>query len=79
MTRSSCFLRCSAVLQSKTEAIPREQRNSQLLTQFIPALVGQNHSSGYVGVHLSNPGASFALFGRQDLEALSAVPAQAVP
>ena len=68
-----------ALLFTTDVAIAAKQRKSQLLTQFLPAMVGQNFSSGYVRVNLSSPGASFALFGTNILDVLSAVVAQAAP
>jgi len=59
--------------------LSKNQRISQLLTQYVTALAGQNVSSGYVRVKLSKGGAGFALFGRTDLDSLSAVQAQPVP
>jgi hypothetical protein len=56
--------------------IPGGQRRSQLLTQYFPAMVGQNFSSGYLTVTLSRGGASFALYGTNVLNVLSAVAAQ---
>jgi hypothetical protein len=63
-------------LSSKLETVPPGQRTSRVLTQYFPALVGQNRSSGYVRVTADRGIASFALFGTNNLSVLSAVPAQ---
>lgn len=68
-----------AVIVSKVENIGAGQRKSQLLTQYFPELVSQNHSSGYIKVTSSSGVATFALFGTQNLSVLSAVPPQIVP
>lgn len=68
-----------ALIVSRVENIPAGQRKSQLLTEYFPTLVGQNHSSGYIKVTSSSGVATFALFGTQNLSVLSAVPPQIVP
>ena len=60
-------------------AVPAGERRSQLLTQYIPAMVGQDFSSGYVRVRLNRVGASFSLYGTNVLDVLAAVTAQAAP
>ncbi len=62
-----------------TETIEARHRVSKLLTQYFPALAGQNRNSGYVRMASDNPVAAFALFGTHDLSVLSAVPAQPAP
>ncbi len=59
--------------------VPAGERRSQLLTQYIPAMVGQDFSSGYVRVRLTSGGASFSLYGTSVLDVLAAVTAQAAP
>ena len=68
-----------ALIVSRVETIPAGRRKSQLLTEYFPTLVGQNHSSGYFKVISSSGVATFALFGTQNLSVLSAVPPQIVP
>ncbi len=64
---------------TRLERIEAQLRNSQLLTQYFPVLVGQNRSSGCIGVRTEGGVASFALFGTESLTAFSALPHQAVP
>jgi hypothetical protein len=61
---------------SITITIPARQRVSKLLTQFFPALLGQNRSSGHIRVTVDQGIAGFSVFGTHDLNCLSAVPAQ---
>jgi hypothetical protein len=62
-----------------TETIPAGRRISRLLTEYFPALVGQDRSSGYVRL-IAEPGvASFAVFGTKTSSVLSAIPAQSIP
>jgi len=68
-----------AVIASKEERIAGRRRVSRLLTEYFPQLVGQNRSLGYIRVSADRGVASFALFGTQDLSALSAVPAPKIP
>ena len=60
------------------ETIPARHRQSKLLTEYFPALVGEDRSSGYIKVIMDQPVASFSLFGTNDLSVLSAIPAQPV-
>jgi hypothetical protein len=64
---------------STTQTIPARQRKSRLLTEYFPALIGQNRISGYFKVTVFGEVACFALFGTRDLSVLSAIPAQPVP
>ena len=57
--------------------VPARGRVSGLLTQYFPALIGQNIGSGYIKIAADRPVASYATFGTQDLTALSAIPGQA--
>ena len=66
-------------MTTTTKTIPSHQRSSKLLTEIFPALVGQNQTSGYIRLTVDQPVASFALFGTNNLSALSAVPAQEIP
>ncbi|HEY3132394.1 MAG TPA: SBBP repeat-containing protein [Acidobacteriota bacterium] len=68
-----------ALVATKSESIAAGQRKSRLLTEYFPALAGQNRSSGYIKVSSDNPLAAFALFGANDLSVLSAVPPQVLP
>ncbi len=56
------------------KTITPRQRISQLLTQWFPALEGQNHGSGYFTVTSDIGVAGFALFGTHDRSVLSAIP-----
>jgi hypothetical protein len=71
------FNRDGRLVTSSSETVPANRRKSKVLTEFFPALTGQNISSGYIKVTSDRGLASFALFGTK--EALSAVPAQIVP
>ena len=66
-------------IQSKTEAIQAKGRKSRLLTEYFPALLNQNITSGYIKVTVDKGVASFAVFGTNNLSSLSAVPPQVVP
>jgi hypothetical protein len=62
-----------------TQVIPAGNRISRLLTEYFPALAGQNRSSGYVKVTADRGIACFGVFGTKSLSVLSAIPAQPVP
>ncbi len=64
---------------TSTQIIPARQRRSRLLTEYFPALVGQNRTSGYFRITADQGVACFALFGTRDLSVLSAIPAQPAP
>ncbi|HYK87427.1 MAG TPA: hypothetical protein VE398_01560, partial [Acidobacteriota bacterium] len=64
---------------SVNQAIPARQRRSKLLTEYFPALVGKNRTSGYFKITVDRGVACFALFGTQSLSVLSAIPAQPAP
>ena len=64
---------------STTQIVPPKGRTSRLLTQYFPALAGQNRSSGYIRVTANMGVAGFALFGTNNLSVLSAIPPQAIP
>jgi hypothetical protein len=63
---------------SATQLIPAKGRVSRLLTEYFPALAGQNRASGYIRVSADKGVASFALFGTHRLSVLSAIPAQVI-
>ncbi|HYK90301.1 MAG TPA: fibronectin type III domain-containing protein, partial [Acidobacteriota bacterium] len=67
------------LLASDTRTIPAMWRTSRLLTQYFPSLAGQSRTSGYFKVTVDNGAACFALFGKQDLSVLSAIPGQPIP
>jgi hypothetical protein len=67
------------VVPPLTETIPAGGRRARLLTEWFPALAGQNRSSGYIRLSSDRPVASFALFGTTSLSVLAAIPAQPVP
>jgi hypothetical protein len=52
------------------------QKKSKLLTEFFPALVGQDLASGYILINSTQPIASFSLFGTNSSSVLSAIPPQ---
>lgn len=64
--------------QSTTIPIPAGNRVSQVLTQYFPALLGQDRTSGYIKVIADQGVACFGVFGTGDLSVLAAIPAQAV-
>jgi hypothetical protein len=63
-----------ALIGTDTELLNAGQRKSQLLTQYIPALIGKDQSSGYVIINSDQPIASFTFLGTNNLSALSAIP-----
>jgi len=63
---------------SVTQVVPAGNRVSKLLTEFFPALVGQDRSSGYIVVKADKGLACFGLFGTNTLSAISAIPTQSV-
>ncbi len=65
--------------QSLTRTLPAGNRVSRLLTDYFPALVGQNRSSGYIKVTSSQGVACIGVFGTNTLSVLSAIPAQPTP
>ena len=69
-----------SVMRAKTLVIPARSRISKLLTQpeLFPDIVGVNISSGYIRVTSDKGLAAFALFGPNDLSALTAVPPQSI-
>jgi hypothetical protein len=64
---------------SVTKVIPAGHRISQVLTEYFPALAGQDRTSGYIKVIADNGIASFGVFGTTSLSVLSAIPAQPAP
>jgi len=66
------------LMESRSELIPAKQRNSRLLTEYFPSLLGKNQASGYIRLFSNSPVASFALFGTNHLSVLSAIPPQEV-
>ncbi len=65
--------------QSVVLILPAGRRMSRLLTDYFPALVGQNRSSGYIKVTSNQGVACFGVFGTTTLSVLSAIPAQPTP
>ncbi len=65
--------------QSLAQVLPAGHRMSRLLTDYFPALVGQNRSSGYIRVTSNQGVACFGVFGTTTLSVLSAIPAQPTP
>ncbi len=61
-----------------TEVVHAGHRVSRLLTEYFPALVGQDRSSGYIKVTADGSIACFGLFGTTSLSALSAIPTQEI-
>jgi hypothetical protein len=62
-----------------TQSIGGGQRTSRLLTEYFPALVGQDRHSGYIKISADQNIACFAVFGTSSLSVLSAIPAQPLP
>jgi hypothetical protein len=67
------------LLISKAENIPAGYRKSRLLTDYFPALDGQDRIAGYIRVIADRDLATFAVFGTQDVSVLSAIPPQTSP
>jgi hypothetical protein len=63
-----------ALIGTDTELLNAGQRISQLLTQYIPALLENNEVSGHVIVNSDQPIASFSTLGANNLSVMSAVP-----
>jgi hypothetical protein len=64
--------------RSATITVPAGGRESKLLTQYFPSLAGVDRTSGYVKLTSTQGVAAFALFGTQNLNVLSAIPAQTI-
>jgi hypothetical protein len=62
------------MIGTDTESLNPGQRKSQLLTQYIPALIGKDQTSGYVIVTSDQPIASFSTLGTNNLSAMMAIP-----
>jgi hypothetical protein len=62
-----------------TRSIGGGQRTSGLLTEYFPALVGQDRHSGYIKISADQSIACFGIFGTSSLSVLSAIPAQPLP
>jgi hypothetical protein len=60
----------------KMDVLPAMQKKSKLLTEFFPALVGQELTSGYILINSTQPIASYSLFGTNSPSVLSAIPPQ---
>ena len=67
------------LVRTKTEILPPKSRKSRLLTEYFSELTGQDITSGFIRVTVDREIATFALFGKNDLSALSAIPPQVVP
>ncbi len=65
--------------QSLAQILPAGHRMSRLLTDYFPALAGQDRSSGYIKVTSDQGVACFGVFGTSTLSVLSAIPAQPAP
>ncbi len=61
-----------------SQSVLAKHRLSGLLTEFFPSLIGQSRNSGYIRVRADKGISAFALFGTQNLSALSAIPPQVV-
>ncbi len=65
--------------RSLAQILPAGHRVSRLLTDYFPALVGQDRNSGYIKVTSDQGVACFGVFGTSTLSVLSAIPAQPTP
>ncbi len=77
--RIDVFTSTSQLDQSVVLIIPAGHRTSRLLTEYFPALAGQNRNSGYIRVTSDQGVACFGVFGTSSLSVLSAIPAQSAP
>jgi hypothetical protein len=66
------------IVASTTLTVPARGRIVRVLTEYFPALSGQERSSGYVRLESDVGLASFALFGTKDFSVLSSVPSQGI-
>ena len=73
------FDRKGKLVGTRTEVIPPKGRRSRLLTEYIEDLKGKDITAGFIVVTVDREVAIFALFGKSDLSALSAIPPQVVP
>lgn len=64
---------------SLTQVIPAGNRISKLLTEYFPALAGQNRASGYIKLTADHGIACYGVFGTNNLSVLSAISAQPGP
>jgi hypothetical protein len=64
--------------QSTSILLPAGHRVSEVLTQYFPAIAGQDRTSGYVKVTADQGVACFGVFGTSDVSIMAAIPAQAV-
>jgi len=62
-----------------TQSIGGGQRTAELLTEYFPALVGQDRHSGYIKISADQEIACFGVFGTNSLSVLSAIPCQPLP
>ncbi len=67
-----------ALMDTKREYIDARNRTALPLTQYFPSLEGKNQTSGYIRLFSDHPVASFAVFGTNNLSALSAIPPQII-
>ena len=61
------------------ETIEPRGRLSRLLTEWLPQLLGQDISEGFIKVSFTGDAAAFGLYGTRQLSVLSAIAAQTVP
>jgi len=63
---------------STTQVLQAGHGVSRLLTEYFPALVGQDRTSGYIKVAADKGVACYGLFGTSSLSAVSAIPTQSI-
>ena len=68
-----------ALLVSKVENLPAGYRKSRVLTDYFPAVDGQDRIAGYVRIISDSDLATFAVFGTHNVSVLSAIPPQTSP
>ncbi len=64
------------MVAQKSVALPSRTRQSLVLTEHFPELLGRQVNSGYVMVLSDTPIAGYAVYGTHSLNVLSAIPAQ---
>ncbi len=73
------FNREGGTLAQKMIILPSHQRQSLVLTEHFPELIGYPISSGFIVVSSDTPIAGYSVYGTHSLDVVSAVPAQPLP
>jgi hypothetical protein len=76
VTSIAVFDKTGGLLASKETTIKARSRSSKLLTEYFPDLAGQDLHSGYIRISSGQGVAAYAVYGTNNLTALSAIPAQ---